>query len=212
MLNHARLKGNNLRWLPVIILSLIFICGGRLWAVSGENEATVRFSADPGELVLTYSSYGVNTGIEVTFSLYGNGRLEYQEFVHGAPSVPIQLRRQEEVYLEYHMVEDLLRLAVDHGLLDASRADIQDKIKSLNSGRLPLEIDCGYSTLEISLIAYSRSGKEYGPSDNKITLFCPLLRVREYSDIEEYRGFQLLSQQLTALRKSAEDTERQHNS
>lgn len=193
-----------LRRALVAAVSVAAFCSVRLFAAPAENEVNFTFSADPGKVVLVYSSYGANTGIETIFTLYGNGRLEYRSVAHpGELRLPEPLL-QDEFLVEYHEMEELLRLVIDHGLSEASAESVQDKVKALTSGRPPLEIDCGYSTIEISLTTYSRGKQEYGAVHNSITLFCPTLRSRRYN-LKEYHGFRLLSERLRVFYTLAEE-------
>jgi len=200
MTTHPRSPIRGRRFRLGVSLLLLCLWSGSLHGADGDAEFT--FSADPGALVFLYSSFATNTGVERTFSLFGDGRLEYRLLVHSGEQASAITHRAETSYLEYLEMEGILQLAIDHNLMETTSRAIREEVLRINYGNPPLEIDCGYSTVEIYLTEFSRGGDIRSPAVNKITIFCPILQARNYG-LPEHEGFRLLDERLTALRDQA---------
>lgn len=181
----------------------LFLCSVMLLAESSQSGTNFTFSADPSETVLVVTYSGGTLGVTSSFSLHGDGRLEYRSEISGSGS-PTLLEKLE-IELTYQEVENLLRVAADFGLVEASKESVEDKIRELHPRRdLPIKTDGGYMTIRISLTSYSRGEEEYGPLTNKITLYTPSHLSQRY-DVKELHGFADLGRQMTEFKRLARE-------
>ncbi len=163
-------------------------------------DVCFTFSADPGEVVLLVTSRGGMVGVHSTFTLYGDGRLEYRhEGIDGT------LHEKYDFHLDYSEMEKLLRLAVDHSLLDATEKDIENKVKALRpDGRLPNITDGVVVVFEVTLTSYRTTGGERGKTTNKIRLPEPTYLSRYYN-IPELHGLAAILGQMSDYRRLARE-------
>lgn len=182
------------------VLMLFCYIGQPLWASSPEN-LNFTFSADPGEAVLRVLYDKTMTGINFSFTLYGDGRLEYKSFdIHG------NVYEEFNFSLEFSDMKALLNVVAEHNLVEASRGDIEKKVRALHQrGRLPRLVDAGDMTIETSLTSYKRNGHEQGPSANSVTLHAPAALSREY-DLTELQGFAKINELMSRYRKLARES------
>lgn len=173
------------------LLYLVLGFHSALLAATPENSSNFSFSADPGEVVLFVAYRGGMLGVEPSFTLYGDGRLQYR-----SQGFSGTLYEEYQFSLSYQEMEEILQLVVNHGLIDASREGIDRKLRQLRPSRdLPKVIDGSDMSIRISLESYGRDGKQLGAVSNEITINSPSALSRHY-DIEELHGCAALEERM----------------
>lgn len=190
-------------WRRVAVLSTLisFFGGTLLIATSPEEGLRLTFSADPGESILRVAYEGGTSGMKFSFTLYGDGRLEYKSSdIHGNSYEDISL------FIDFKQMDDLLRLVARYNLVESTRGDVERRLMQTHKrGRLPWITDAGSMTIEVSLTSYRRNGRQQGAMTNSITLHAPVILSEQY-DLEELRGCAEINDRMIEFRRLARES------
>ncbi|NJL29435.1 MAG: hypothetical protein HC897_16885 [Thermoanaerobaculia bacterium] len=150
-----------------------------------EEPASFKFSLDPTVIVLSVTYTAPMSRISREHLLYGDGRFVIStEDNHGIPIA------KHEVLFTYAECEELLRLLVDHGIVEISTDELITKIKKRMTPGHSMYIaeDAGDMILEIHLESYTRPGQEPISIDNQLRIHAPKAMYRIVPDLLELQG------------------------
>ena len=189
-------------------LLLVLACGPTLAdpdqeeSQAGQEGIEFTFSADPTvEVLQVMPPYGAFIGGTTVCTLFGDGRLEI------TVGTPTKVRTTRQANLSYEEAEDLVRLALEHGLMDIDTKGLERKIVEANDGKsVRAGVDAGVVQVQINLESYSRGGTP-GPLTNTLRLKAPDVRKRYVPDVLEIQGLTLLAARCVAHRNAAEDSD-----
>lgn len=147
------------------------------------GTSSFTFSSDPAEVVLSIAS---ETGLRrrrTSMSIYGDGRTELRV------AAGEQVREQYEVSLDYSEVEALLRLAVNHGLVEYDSTNIMARrFRRLQGRPYGGAADASQLKLSLSLESYTRGDYAQRNVEKSIRFYAAGLAARAFPEIKEIQG------------------------
>lgn len=94
------------------------------------------------------------------FSLFGDGRFRVE-----IRPVTGELVQEAETHYPFAEVERLVRIAVDHGLADVKKDDLEPIFRELQTPK-----DLGSMSIELRLAGYTRGGEDLGAVDQRLRI------------------------------------------
>lgn len=177
-----------------------------LLAVSARAEEPARFtlSLDPTVAVLsvTYTSV-LGGGGAREHVLYGDGRLEIlKRGRHG------DVREKFEILFTYTECEELLRVLVDHGIIETSTDDLIAKIKKgvAPDHTMYITEDAGDMILEIHLESYAKPNQEPRAVNTRLRIHAPKAMYRIVPDLLELQGLFAFNNRMEDLYRAAKNS------
>jgi len=160
----------------IIVLSLLVV-GGLMWSLAtvggAEAEREYVFSSDPDEAIFNFRSWGGLNPEVYEYTLFGDGR------------VVRTIGQKERVdsrklgNLAFVEVDDLVRLAVDGGLMEWDHGEIQKRLREQIGGPPTVPSDSPRLRVTMRLDEYrSQSGEKVAPAEIQFDTSPPsLLKV-----------------------------------
>lgn len=145
------------------------------------HEAVRRdftLSSDPTVAVLQMTFIGSFDGERIIYSLFGNGRFRVERRTRFGDLI----KEAETDYL-FTEVQRLARIAVDHGLADATQDDVEPAFRQLQP-----TTDLGSASVQLRLTSYSRDGRELGAVEQSLRIPPPRFTNHHYPGNELLAG------------------------
>jgi hypothetical protein len=172
----------------VSLLLAVTVLGQRGSDEPGGLQRSYSYSGAGDVVILSFSSHGGMELDRTTYQLYGDGRLVH---TYGNPDEPVA-----EVYLDRTEVENLMRIAIEGGLMDWDREALNERIKQAVGG-LSSMTDLPRKTLKINLEHYDNGSSRSAPLSKHISFgwepmlvkgFAPNAEIREVDALIELRN------------------------
>lgn len=161
-----------------VLLVLVPLSRG---AEESNQQPVVRelsFAADPTVSVLRLTFIGSFDGQRTIYSIFGDGRFRVERRSRFGDLVA-----EAETEYAFSELQRLARLAVDHGLADATQEDIEPLFRQLQPTS-----DLGSAVVELHLASYSRDGENLGPVDQRLRIPPPRYTNHHYPGNELMAG------------------------
>jgi hypothetical protein len=186
-----------------LCLALAVAAGGALAEKSvvpdAEETPSFTISADPTVAVLQLAFWGGNLGNRLAYALYGDGRLV--RIMHRGTEI-----LEHEVHLSFDESMELVAIAVRHGLVETSTAELFQRMEDIDRRRREATgkpemgpfagppIEGGSERLEIRLESLGTGGPR------QTVLLGPGIFPRKPDhEIRELRGWDLLVREIRTL-------------
>jgi len=195
-----------------VLAVAILMCGcGRAGALDeGANTSNFTVSSDPSVAILKVTSTGGMTGETTSYSLYGDGRLVWQQMglyeegtkvleEHGG----LQVIMRREAELSFEGMNDLVATVVDYGLLEATEDDI---LKAMGSSSWHM-VDVGTTTIETQLESLERNGEALGSVRHSIQFHAPTLANEQFPEVRPLQGITRLIEQMNEVLQASSSSD-----
>lgn len=162
------------------------------------SEAEQVVSSDPQKVVLQLVSGGSQTGLVQSFTVYGDGLVDFQK------------RRKDQALEEFtgnigaSGVQELMSIAVSHGLAEWDADTIMAWTRQKNPRTLNIQ-DGGNVHVSLHLSEYRRGDVRMQNHSKSFTVKTPKDAAEVYPEIPQFRGVHLLWERLAAERKKRLD-------
>lgn len=143
-----------------VLLALVPLSRG---AEESNPQPVVRefsLAADPTVAVLRLTFIGSFDGERTIYSIFGDGRFRVERRSRFG-----DLMAEAETEYAFGELQRLARVAVDHGLADATKEEIEPLFRQLQPTSDP-----GSAVVELRLANYSRDGQDLGPVDQRLRI------------------------------------------
>lgn len=189
------------RWLAAILCTGIFVSGLGFLYAGGNEEREFFFNPDPAVELLAAQSVGSTTGLGISYTLYADGRLEIYEINYKSEKIGEALSYE----LTYEETLALIQEAVDSGLVEWNRVQIQENMRNSRSSAYTV-IDGATFRLKIAIETYREAAeKDFRPVSVSIVFNSPTIVARRYPEIREIQGLATIANKLSAYRQKAQE-------
>ncbi|NJL27058.1 MAG: hypothetical protein HC897_03825 [Thermoanaerobaculia bacterium] len=145
-------------------------------------------------LAITY--FGGLTRGKKAYVIYGDGKCELRK-----SNNPDGQREPRELFLSYEETREIVKIAVDHGLVGISVDELLQKM-GRSGGEASMHVgaeDLGDMLFELELISYQKNGQELGPIATRLVLHGPALLWSTHPDVPELQGLAELAERMEGL-------------
>lgn len=142
------------------LLALVPLSRGTQGAAGAAVRREFTITADPAVAVLQMTFIGSFDGERALYSLYGDGRFRVERRTRSGDVI-----KEAEAEYPFAEIERLVRVAVDHGLADASQSDLEPAFRQLEPTS-----DMGTASVQLRLASYSRNGEEVGAVEQRLRI------------------------------------------